>query len=332
MTDAPRQPQDLVASTAEAIAQALAPGAPTHAVARAAQALAELAEQATPDDASAHAGYHALLHALHERHEPRTYAARRWLCQPAYEVEEARILRLRAHDSRFDALEGTAAGLRERLALELERRSGLRHPLSTHLFHGHPSARDVRIHLEHHFFRSRGFHRELTELALALPPSEARSVIANLHEELGEGRAGRAHPELLQRLLQHLEVPCSLEHQPSWPEAHAYLNNRVRCARSGEPAWSLAVMLALEHGTPATHGHIHAMLARMGVPEPLLEFHRIHMLGDAAHAEAFLAVIERLVTTPAARRVLLCSLDHHRALGMRYFDRIWQEIQRPADP
>ncbi len=332
MTDAPGQPRDLVASTAEAITRALAPGASTRAVARAAQALAELAEQATPDDATAHAGYHALLYALHERHEPRTYAARRWLCQPAYEVEEARILRLRAGDPSFDALDDAATGLRERLVLEHERRSGLRHPLSAYLFQGRPSERDVRIHLEHHFFRSRGFHRELTELALALPPSEARSVIANLHEELGEGRAGRAHPELLERLLQHLGVPCRLEHRPSWPEAHAYLNNRVRCARSGEPAWSLAVMFALEHGTPATHGHIHAMLARMGVPEPLLEFHRIHMLGDAAHADAFLAVIERLVTTPAARRVLLCSLDHHRMLGMRYFDRIWQEIQRPADP
>jgi hypothetical protein len=157
-------------------------------------------------------------------------------------------------------------------------------------------------------------------------------VVANLHEELGEGRPGRAHPELLQRLLRHLDVRCEHEHRPSWPEAWAYLNNRVRCARSSEPAWGLAVMFSLEHGTPATHGSIHDLLERMGVPEPLLEFHRIHRLGDAAHAEAFMGQIERLVLTPHARRVLLCSLDHHRELGMRYFDRIWQEMKRGEAP
>ena len=332
MTTEPEDSRVLVERATEAIAAALGEGSSVERVASAARRLARLAEHATPDDAVAYAGYHALLYELHERHEPATYAVRRWLCQPAYAVEEQRILRARAGDPRFDRFATEDAPLRERLVAEQERRSGLRHPLSTHLFHGQPSRRDVLVYLEHHWFRSRGFHRELTELSLGLPLDEARHVVANLHEELGADHPGRAHPELLQRLLRHMGVPCEHEHRPSWPEARAYLNNRVRCARSGEPAWGLAVMFSLEHGTPATHGSIHDLLQRMGVPEPLLEFHRIHMLGDVAHAETFLGQIERLVRTPQARRVLLCSLDHHRALGMRYFDRIWQEIQQGEAP
>lgn len=320
---------ELASTVAERVDEALCRGAAPRTVARAAEALAALAERATEQDEIAYAAYHAQLYELHERVDAETQATRRWLCHAGYAVEEARILRERAEDSRFDVEDAAPLALRRRLVAEHERRSGLRHPMSTHLFHGRPTRRDVLVYLEHHWYRSRGFHRELTELSLGLPLTESRVVVANLHEELGEGQPGRAHPELLQRLLVHLQVPCTFDRRPSWPEAHAYLNNRVRCARSGEPAWGLAVMFALEYGTPATHGSIYELLARMGVPEPQREFHRIHMLGDEAHAEAFIEQILRLVVTPAARRILLVSLDHHRALGMRYFDRIWREIQRP---
>lgn len=320
---------DALAPTAAAcIEAALAPAAPPAAVARAAAALAALAERATPDDAPAYASYHALLWDLHERLEPRTYAARRFVCQAAYAVEEARILAAVAGDPRFDVADPSPAALRERVVAVHEQRSGLRHPLSAHVFDGTPTRRDVLVYLEHHWYRSRSFHRELLELCLGLPLAAAQGIVANLHDELGEGRPGRSHPELLQRLLEHLGVPCRFDARPPWVEALAYLNNRVRCARSGEPAWGLAVLFSLEHGTPATHGAILARLRRMGVPEPLCEFHRIHAEGDAAHAEVVLELVLHRVVEPLARRALLVSLDHHRRLGLRYFDRIWREIQQ----
>lgn len=320
---------ELVQTTTACIDAALAPGARPAAVARAAQALAALAERATPANAEAYGGYHALLWALHEQTDPCTYAARRWLCEAAYAVEEARILAAHAHDPSFDVAEPSPAALRERILAVHEHGSGLRHPLSTHVLEGAPTLLDVLVYLQHHWYRSRGFHRELTELSLGLPLPQAQPIVANLYDELGEGQPGRSHPELLQRLLVQLGVPCSFEERPPWVEALAYLNNRVRCARSGEPAWGLAVLFSLEHGTPATHGRILALLRRLGVPEPLCEFHRIHALGDAAHAEVVLKLVLGRVVEPAARRVLLVSLAHHRALGLRYFDRIWREIQQP---
>lgn len=323
---------DEAAATVEArIEAALAPGAVPATMALAAEALAGLAERATPEREAAYAGYHAILWDLHERHDPRTYALRRWLCQAAYEVEEARILAAHAGDPSLDVDDPSPAALHERILALHEQRSGLRHPLSVHLFEGTPTWRDLLVYLRHHWYRSRGFHRELTELSLSLAPDDASGIVANLHEELGEGRPGRAHPELLQRLLVHLDVPCRWDERPPWVEALAYLNNRIRCARSGEPAWGLAVLFSLEHGTPATHGSILALLRRMGVPEPLCEFHRIHALGDAAHAEVILALVLRRVALPSARRALLVSLQHHRALGLRYFDRIWREIRTPED-
>lgn len=323
------------ASTAEALARttaalvdaALAPDAPPDAAARAAASLAELAAHAVPDDASAYAAYHRLLWELHERTDPRTYVTRRFVCQAAHAVEEAHILAAHADDPRFEAAALSTAAFRERILELHERGSGLRHPLSIHLFDGTPSHRDVLVYLQHHWYRSRGFHRELTELSLSLSLRDAPGIVANLDDELGQGRPGRSHPELLQRLLVHLGVPCDLDERPPWVEALAYLDNRVRCARSGEPAWGLAVLFSLEHGTPATHGSILALLRRMGVPEPLCEFHQIHALGDAAHAEVILELVLRRVVTPSARRALLVSLHHHRALGLRYFDRIWREIQ-----
>ena len=320
-------PTELASTTAALVDAALAIDAPPAAAARAAEALAALATHATPDDAAAYAAHHALLWELHERSEPRTYVTRRFLCQAAYAVEEARILAAHEGDPRFDADDLSTAALRERILESHERGSGLRHPLSIHMFDGKPLRRDVLVYLQHHWYRSRGFHRELTELSLSLALPDAQGIVANLNDELGEGRLGRSHPELLQRLLVHLDVPCSFDARPPWVEALAYLGNRVRCARSGEPAWGLAVLFSLEHGTPATHGSILALLRRMGVPEPLCEFHQIHALGDAAHAEVILELVLRRVVTPSARRALLVSLHHHRTLGLRYFDRIWREIQ-----
>jgi pyrroloquinoline quinone (PQQ) biosynthesis protein C len=311
----------------ERIEAALAGSAAPVTVARAAEALAELAEHATPDDPIAYRGYHALLFELHERQDPFTYATRRWLCQAAYAVEEARILAARADDPRFAADDLSGPQLRARIIAEHDRRSGLRHPLSAHLFEGTPARHDVLVYLQHQWFRSRGFYRELVELGLGFELAQAQGMIANLHDELGEGQPGRSHPELLERLLVHLGVPCGAHERPAWVEAHAYLNNRVRCARSGEPAWGLAVLFALEYGTPATHGSIHELLQRMGVPESLCEFHRIHRHVDIGHAEVIIEQTLRQVVTPSARRTFLVSLDHHRALGMRYFDRIWREIQ-----
>ncbi len=317
-----------LSSVADRVRRALAEPGDRAGLARAGDALAGLAERAMGGDQAAYASYHALLYSLGDDRDRHTYAARRWLCHAGNEVEERALRRQHADDVQLQAVGLSTDGFRQRLLAAHEQRSGLRHPMSAHLFAGAPDLRAFRVYLQHHWYRSRGFFRELTEFVGGLSLADARGLYANLYDEVGAGEPGRAHPELLQNLLGHFDLRADFTEPPPWTEAQAYLNNRIRCARSGEPAWGLAVLFSLEYGTPSTHGSIYRLLGRLGVPEPLREFHRIHMEGDDLHAEVLLEQILRTVVTDQARATLLISLHHHRALGMRYFDRIWREIQQ----
>jgi pyrroloquinoline quinone (PQQ) biosynthesis protein C len=208
----------------------------------------------------------------------------------------------------------------------------MRHPMSAHLFGGGaPTLDDVKIYLRHQWHRSRSFFRELTEFALTLTLPDAALIYRNLHQEAGGAPGATAHPILFQRLLAYLGLPADLHEPPSLPEAHAYLTNRYRCVRHEDPAWGLAVLFSLEHGAQETHGAIAALLARMGLPEHVTEFHRTHVEADAAHTADLLSLVARLVVTAEAQRTFLRSLYHHRALHKRYFDRIWSEMGGALD-
>ncbi|WAS90785.1 TenA family transcriptional regulator [Nannocystis punicea] len=291
----------------------------------AANALARLARLAFAGDAYAAAVYHGLVWDLHADPDPRTYALRRFLLEPAYAVEEAHVPPV--------APEPLLApeALLARLHAEQNQRNGLLHPMSAHLFHGQPSLADLKIYLRHHWHRSRLFYRELTELALSCPLSHASVLHRNLYDETGGEDGSQAHPVLLQRLLRHFDLPHGFADRPELPEAQAYLNNRIRCARHPDLAWGLAVLFSLEAGTPATHGNIHALLQRFGVPDDAREFHRIHMSADVEHARETAELIGAVITSPADQAILFASLRYHRALGQRYFDAIWREMQATHD-
>ncbi|MBK8266422.1 MAG: iron-containing redox enzyme family protein [Nannocystis sp.] len=305
---------------------ALAPAASSSAAARGRDALAELARAAAAGDAAAAFAYHELLWDLHADPDRRTYALRGWIAAAGYEVEEATIAPVELAEAH------EPAAFAERIRGEQAALSGLVHPMSAHLFAGEPSLDEVKIYLRHHWHRSRLFFRELTELSLARPLAEASVLFRNLYDEGGGEHSDRAHPFLLQRLLRHLGVPCDFDERPALPEARAYLNNRIRCARAANPAWGLAVLYALEAGTPATHGAIYRLLRRLGVPEEACEFHRLHMTADIEHTEETLGLIAALVRGAGDQGIFLASLRHHRGLGRRYFDAIWREIQETRAP
>ncbi len=291
------------------------------------RALASRALEDASDDVQgdAPARYHGLIYRLHTDAARGTYARRRLLAEAGYEVEERLLL------ARGEPYEPTAGEFRAEVVAALDRKAKHRHPMMTYMFDGEPSWGALQVYMEHHWFRSRAFHRELTEFSLTRSLAHASAVCENLFEEMGERDPAGAHPFLLQRLLRHMEVPCSFEDHPTWPEAHAYLNNRVRCARNPEPAWGLSVLLALEYGTPAVHGGIYALLRRRAVPEEFCEFHRVHMLGDEAHADALFELVDQLITSDAQRRVFMRSLARHRELGARYLDRVWAAMQARSD-
>jgi pyrroloquinoline quinone (PQQ) biosynthesis protein C len=309
-------PADLAAAVRAAVTSPI-----PERIAAARRRLGDLAARAFGGDQETAVLYHGLVWDLHADPDPRTYAVRRWLLEAGYLVEEAHVPRLEPGPAL------APAELLARLADEHAARSGLTHPMSAHLFEGDPSPRDLAIYLRHHWHRSRLFYRELTELALTLRLRHASVLHRNLYDETGGEHTGQAHPFLLQRLLAHLGLPTGFDDRPDLPEAHAYLNNRIRCARHPNPAWGLAVLYALEAGTPATHGRIHALLLRFGVPDDAREFHRVHMTADVEHARETADLIGELITSPEDQATLIASLRYHRALGRRYFDAIWREMQ-----
>ncbi len=287
-------------------------------------ALRELATRAYAGDDAAARLYHGLVWDLHASSDASTYPLRAWLVQAGYAVDEA-------HVAPIDELEPGVAlapeALLARLRDEHARASGLAHPLSTHMFHGAPTLEDLKIYLRHQWHRARLFYRELTELALTRPLAQASALHRNLYDETGAEDPTRAHPLLLQRLLRHLDVPHGFTDRPELTTAQAYLNNRIRCARHPNPAWGLAVLFALEYGTPATHGNLDALLGRFGLADELRAYHRVHMTADELHAQETADLISEVVTSPADQAILIASLRHHRALGRRYFDDIWREMR-----
>ncbi|MCB9706217.1 MAG: iron-containing redox enzyme family protein [Myxococcales bacterium] len=306
------------------IEEALRPGAGPEAAAAAHAAFGALARRASGGDAAAHDRYHELLWALHADRDHRSYALRWWIAGAGYAVDEAAIAPVEIGEAL--APDAFAARIRE----EHASRSGLRHPMSVYFFEGAPTLDEFKIYLRHHWHRSRLFYRELAELALSRELAEASVVFRNLYDEGGQEESAGAHPFLLQRLLRHLEVPCGFDDVPELTEARAYLSNRIRCARHPNPAWGLAVLFALEYGTPATHGNIYRLLRRLGVPEEACEFHRLHMTADIEHAEETVSLIAALIRGAEDQGIFLASLRHHRALGGRYFDAIWREVQGEA--
>lgn len=289
-------------------------------------ALGELATRAFSDENAAATTYHGLVWDLHADTDASTYALRAWLVQAGYAVEEAHVQPVEP----FEPLAPDA--LLARLRDEHARASGLAHPMSTHMFHGAPTLDELKIYLRHQWHRSRLFYRELTELALTRPLAQASVLHRNLYDETGGEDPTLAHPRLLQRLLRHLDIPHGFADRPELPAAQAYLNNRIRCARHCNPAWGLAVLFALEYGTPATHGNIDALLGRFGIADDLRAYHRVHMTADEEHAQETADLIAEAVTSPADQAILIASLRHHRALGRRYFDEIWREMQATRRP
>lgn len=313
-----------VEAVERAVRSALRAGAASTEIVAARASLQGLAEAALAGERAAFVAYQDLLWDLHVGGEGRGYGLRRWLCEACYEVEEAHVARV----------EHAAALPRGAFALRAEQEvsGGPPHEVSTRLFSERSTLAEFKVYLRHHWHRSRLFWRELAELGVGRGLADASVIFRNLYDESGGECEGRAHPFLLQKLLRHLGVPCEFDERPTLPEAQAYLNNRIRCARHPNPAWGLAVLFALEHGTPATHGQIYRLLRRFGIDEEYCEFHRLHMSADVEHAAETWSLIERVVVGADDQRSFLSAIRHHRGLGRRYFDEIGREMSSARGP
>ena len=303
---------------------AIQPGASAHLMDDATVELRNLANRALVDgDQDANAIYQALLYSLHEDADASTLAARSYLASTVYHIEEAHIPDVEGFEPKpLDAF------MRE-VERSLSMRDRVGNAMSRYLFEGdEPPAREaVEIYIQHHWYRSRAFWRELIEYMRRQALDCTPVLGANIYDEIGASGVTPAHPMMLKVLVEHFGLCGRMYDRPAWVEAHTYLNNRSRCCRAAHPAWGLALIYSLELTTTETHRNIHEMLVRLDVPEDARRHHRHHMLHDAEHAEDLLSLVPELITTDEAQHVFLRSLAHQRHLSQVYFGRIWEEMQ-----
>ncbi len=292
-------------------------------IASVALALTRLAEQAHGGDAGAWTTYHATVYGLHEHRDPVTLAARTYVTEQAHRVDD-HYAPLVEHDQALSPDE-----FREHAMAVGGPAQRSAHPMSVHLFDGPPSAPDLAIYMRHHWHRTKRFYTLFGEFGRRLPLSDVAPIYGNLFDETGcESPEATPHPTMLQRLLQHMGVPCDLDDHSELTSGQAYLNNRVRCMRSRQPEWGWGMLFSLECIVHGVHGKILRQLRQLGLDEDMCEFHRLHSELDADHAAELLDIIVDRVRTAQQQRIFFSSIALHQQRGQRYFDAIWTQIQQ----
>jgi pyrroloquinoline quinone (PQQ) biosynthesis protein C len=332
--DAQDHPQAPSASTLDhLVSLALSPTATATDVASAARLLEDRALRACLQaDDSARAEFLRVLYAIEDgrlSRERRTQIVRHFLARRAFDVQERFIERvaLDAPLPRQDFHDRIRGGL-DRLARDVYLTANVsnRSPMLEYLFNGSPTFEEVRVFIRHTWIVSKSFSRMLAEFAPSLEMEYAGSTYKNLIEESGyESPGSTAHIALLRRMVAHFEIPFDVE--PSTPEAHEYLTNRFRGIRHPEREWGLGVLWAFEAVTSEKHAQTLKMLEKLGVPDSVGEFYRVHIEADEGHAGAFLDVVDHYVVTAAQQSNFLTSLALHTRLRRAYYDQIWREIQ-----
>lgn len=291
-------------------------------IAEVVDALSELLAKGESGDHDSFARYQDITYSLHTVREPRLRRTCRTITDHLYPVEEGfipvekleRLLPIDDFRGQVDEI--------------IRQQSRVRHPMSMHLYEGEPTHQQLRRFLYHHWLRSSAFFSLIATFAARLDDiREAASLYQNLYEEAGEGDISGAHPLLLQKLLRYFDVPCDFGERSDMPEEQAYLNNRIRCVRTLQPGWGLAVLFAIEDVTSGNHRKIYELLRRREVPHEYCRFHEIHGTVDEAHAGELWELVAIKATNVEFQQAFLTSLQHHFRVNRRYFDALWKSMQ-----
>lgn len=316
------QLQNLHTTSAGVVAVALAPNASSAHIEAAAKAVSDLAELAHRGNASAFAEYQQLLYILALSDDVATTLTRRWLCNAVYRVEE-----------RFMPSADLSTPLSEldfqgRLEQEISSQSREQHPMSQYVFAGSASPAQLRVFLQHQWFRTFRLYREAADLLVNLiDVDEAAALSRYLYGELGEEDEKRSHPRLLAKLLNAVGLEEDFQAISTLPEEIAYLNNRARCFRNPDVGWALAVFYVTELVVPGNHEKLYHALLKAGVSEDAAEYYKIHISLVPPRAKREWQLISRRIPDPVFQNSFLTSLSQHFRLERAYYDAVWKEMQ-----
>lgn len=281
--------------------------------------LKSCAKRGLTGHSESYADYQSIMLEMHLPGNPGTESARRWIASEMYQVEEEYI-------PKSDTLAGDFKSSVERL---VDDRTRIKHPMSDYIFNGKPSRDEVRFFIAHHWVRSYDFYRLLAELAFRFVDVQDAAVFyRNLYGEAGGKDSTGAHPKLLEKLMVHFNIPLQIDFSTSSAAEKAYLNNRLRCVRHPDIAWGLALIYAVESVSVTNHRKIYELLKRTGVPEDACDFHRLHSTADEIDTAELWELIEKHNDQPSFQSTFLRSLNRHFEINKRYFDVLWDQLQR----
>ncbi|GGC18911.1 HOASN domain-containing protein [Pseudoduganella buxea] len=316
------QLQELESKGARVVAQALAPDASPSQVETAAAMLRELTVAAHQGDSAAMAEYQQLLYILSLSDDVATSATRRWLANAVYRVEERFIP---CADVSTPLSE---AAFQERLEREIAAHSRARHPMSQYVFAGLASPAQLRVFLQHQWFRTFRLYRDAADLLVNLTDvDEAAALARYLYGELGEEDEKRSHPRLLAKLLGAVGLEGDFQAISTMPEEIAYLNNRVRSFRNPDVGWGLAVFYVTELVVPGNHEKLYHALLQAGVSEDAAEYYKIHISLVPPRAKREWQLIARRIGDRAFQESFLTSLARHFHFETAYYDAVWKKMQ-----
>ncbi len=179
------------------------------------------------------------------------------------------------------------------------------------------------------FFYARHFTRYLCALLANIENEDDRlELCENLVDETGLGKdQGIPHSQLYRAMLR--DLGWNPQGQVPRAETRALIDTMFESCRNPNPAIGLgALCLGAEAIVPHVYRQILQGFESQGYSDHKLEFFRIHVACDDAHALTMKQIIERELASPAQKLALRCSAARAIAARARFFGALTPERQR----
>ena len=199
------------------------------------------------------------------------------------------------------------------------------HPLLAEMETNGLPARAVRLFLENYYINNRVFHLHIASQSMSVPFEVRPELARNFYDELGQGQYEKAHPVLFLANFNSVGRPDEIH---PLVEALNLMNVKIHASMlSGDHFVGLGCFGFIEVTMPAQMRAILSGLRQSGLPEPDLEFWRLHIQIDEVHGDAwFQEVGSQLTGVAQAESVLRGGLLGLEARAGVY-DGIWNAMQ-----
>lgn len=193
---------------------------------------------------------------------------------------------------------------------------------------GHLTREDLRLVFSQYHLYSRSFTRFLAAFMAGCDDDLARAELAaNLWEEGGGAEPEQRHAELFRRFLRRgldIEVDAIEYLDATRLFVSEYLDF---CRHAPSAAASAFLALGTEGIVPRLYRALLEGLRKAGVAEQEMEFFRIHIECDDAHADTLERIMKSHASTPGWFDVCRSAMTRALDLRARFFEQLFDAIE-----